>query len=87
MVLFNFSFSAEPKLDDIYYHRELLTYSLESRRIDLITVSSYHGISKKRETRVPNLFPDESFPRPFKFLSPKKVMNILFFELNFFFKD
>lgn len=66
--------NAEPKQDDIYYQREVLTYSLESRRIDLITISSHQGITKVRETRLPNLFPDENSPRPFKFLPQKKII-------------
>lgn len=80
--------AAEPKQDDIYYHHELLTYSLESRRIDLITISSHHGITKLREPRLSNLFPDENMPRPYKFLPNKKVcrpmtLQILFDSINY----
>ncbi|XP_014276546.1 cytosolic carboxypeptidase-like protein 5 isoform X2 [Halyomorpha halys] len=66
--------NSEPKQDDIYFHRELLTYSLESRRVDLITISSHHGITKLREPRLPNLFPDQNTPRCFRFLPYKKVI-------------
>lgn len=43
---------------EIYYHRELLTYSVEGRRVDLLTISSYHGIQLEREPRLDGLFPD-----------------------------
>lgn len=58
-----------PRCDnDIYYHRELLCYSMEKRRVDLITVTSYGGIiPEERETRLSKLFPDDSVPRPHRF--------------------
>lgn len=59
--------------DDIYYVRELLCLSLEGRRVDLITISSYHNISTEREIRLKNLFPDEKTPRPFRFIGKKVV--------------
>lgn len=58
--------------NDIYFHRELLCKSLESRRIDLITISSHLGISKEREERLTNLFPDVANERALKF-NGKKV--------------
>ncbi|XP_059620249.1 cytosolic carboxypeptidase-like protein 5 [Phlebotomus argentipes] len=45
---------------EIYFHRELLTYSVEKRRVDLITISSYHGICDEREQRLENLFPEKT---------------------------
>lgn len=45
------------KQNDIYYHRELLVNSVEGRRVDLMTISSFHGIQHEREPRLPNLFP------------------------------
>lgn len=48
---------------EIYYHRELLTHSLEGRNIDLLTITSFHGIQLKREQRLPNLFPDTTTVR------------------------
>ncbi|XP_049640857.1 cytosolic carboxypeptidase-like protein 5 [Suncus etruscus] len=54
-------------LDTIYYHRETLCYSLDGLRVDLLTVSSYHGLLEDREPRLELLFPDTSTPRPFCF--------------------
>nr|XP_023023775.1 cytosolic carboxypeptidase-like protein 5 isoform X2 [Leptinotarsa decemlineata] len=56
--------------EDIYYVRETVCRSLEGRRIDLITLSSFHGITKNREDKLRNLFP-ENKPRPYKFLGKK----------------
>lgn len=36
----------------IYYHRECMVRSTEHRRVDLVTVSSYHGISDELEPRL-----------------------------------
>ncbi|CAG4975749.1 unnamed protein product [Parnassius apollo] len=59
-------------LDDIYYCRECLIYSLEGRRVDLLTITSHHGITKEREERLKNLFPDNK-ERPFKFQNKKVI--------------
>ncbi|XP_039283758.1 cytosolic carboxypeptidase-like protein 5 [Nilaparvata lugens] len=67
------SSKAEPKPDDIYYHRETVCHSLEGRKIDLLTISSYHGISDTREPKLPNLFPDANALRPFQFPDKKVV--------------
>lgn len=66
--------------DDIYYVRETVCHSLEGRNIDLITISSYHGITMERELRLKNLFPCKNVPRPHKF-TDKKV------RLYFYKKD
>ncbi|XP_039750178.1 cytosolic carboxypeptidase-like protein 5 isoform X2 [Pararge aegeria] len=58
--------------DDIYYCRECLIYSLEGRRVDLLTISSNHGITTEREERLKNLFP-ENQERPFKFMNKKII--------------
>ncbi|KAJ4433665.1 hypothetical protein ANN_15975 [Periplaneta americana] len=60
-------------LDDIYYHRECVCYSLEGRSVDLITVTSYHGIESEREPRLKHLFPVSDVPRPFCFNGKKVV--------------
>ena len=45
--------------DSIYIHRELLTYSLEDRNVELITITGTNGISEtEREDRIDKLFPD-----------------------------
>ncbi|CAH0605583.1 unnamed protein product [Chrysodeixis includens] len=59
-------------LDDIYYYRECLVYSLEGRRVDLLTITSHHGMLNEREERLKNLFPD-SQDRPFKFQNKKVI--------------
>ncbi|KAJ1522064.1 hypothetical protein ONE63_002379 [Megalurothrips usitatus] len=59
--------------DDIYYHREVVSYSLDGRRLDLLTISSHHGITPYREPRLKNLFPDLETPRPYIF-GGKKVI-------------
>ncbi|KAG9468604.1 hypothetical protein GDO78_022363, partial [Eleutherodactylus coqui] len=58
--------------DSIYYQREALCHSLEGLRIDLLTISSCHGMMEEREPRLDKLFPDRSCPRPFRF-SGKRV--------------
>lgn len=62
--------------DDIYYVRETICHSLEGRTIDLITLSSFHGITGEREPRLKNLFTNEKVPRAHKFVG-KKVREIL----------
>ncbi|XP_055528616.1 uncharacterized protein LOC129720831 isoform X2 [Wyeomyia smithii] len=59
--------------DDIYYYRELLTHSVERRRIELLTISSFHGIQTVREERLRNLFPDEKTPRCHTFKNKKII--------------
>ncbi|KAE8742273.1 hypothetical protein FOCC_FOCC012202 [Frankliniella occidentalis] len=59
--------------DDIYYHREVASFSLDGRRLDLLTITSHHGITPYREPRLKNLFPDLETPRPYIF-SGKKVI-------------
>ncbi|KDR22169.1 Cytosolic carboxypeptidase-like protein 5, partial [Zootermopsis nevadensis] len=66
-------FQAPNCLDDVYYHRECVCYSLEGRLIDLITISSYHNMSSERETRLRHLFPMSDVPRPFRFYGKKVV--------------
>lgn len=62
--------------DDIYYARECLCHSLEGRKVDLITISSYHNISSEREIRLQNLFPEDDVARPFRFVG-KKVSAVI----------
>lgn len=62
----NYSTHSSP-LDSIYYHRELLCYSLDGLRVDLLTITSCHGLREDREPRLEQLFPDLGTPRPFRF--------------------
>ncbi|KAL2081963.1 hypothetical protein ACEWY4_021781 [Coilia grayii] len=54
-------------VDSVYYHRELLCHSLDGHRVDLLTVSSCHGIQEDREARLDKLFPDHTTPRARRF--------------------
>lgn len=65
--------------DDIYYTREVVCNSLEGRRVDLITISSYHNVSTEREVRLKNLFPEDNIPRPYRFIG-KKVNNYKYLQ-------
>lgn len=62
--------------DDIYYHRENAINSLEGRRLDILTISSYYNILTEREAKLQDLFPDESEERPFTFQDKKVNYNI-----------
>ncbi|XP_011303422.1 cytosolic carboxypeptidase-like protein 5 isoform X2 [Fopius arisanus] len=53
--------------DAIYYHRECAIKSLEGRRLDVLTISSYHNITPEREERLKGMFPDEAEERARKF--------------------
>ncbi|XP_009708464.1 PREDICTED: cytosolic carboxypeptidase-like protein 5, partial [Cariama cristata] len=59
--------SPSSPLDSVYYHRELLCHSLDKLRVDLLTVTSCHGMLEKREPRLDKLFPDTATPRPHRF--------------------
>jgi len=52
----------------IYFKRELLAFSRENRRIELLTITSHSNKLEQRERLLPNLFPgSESSSRPFMF--------------------
>lgn len=57
--------------NSIYYHRDLLCYSLDGLRIDLITVSSNCNITTETEPHLPGLFPDRSVSRAQHFHNKK----------------
>lgn len=65
--------------DDIYYVRETVCRSIEGRPIDLITISSYHGITLEREPRLKNIFRDTNVARPFKFIGKKVIIFCIHF--------
>jgi hypothetical protein len=68
---FNDRVNVMDKPDNIFYHRELLTYSPDGLRIDLVTITSIEGASDETEELLPGLFPDnlgpEATPRPLIF--------------------
>ena len=57
----------------IYFKRELIVYSLEKRRVDLITITSHENKLAEREDPIPDLFPDTSTERPHKFAEKECV--------------
>ena len=61
-----------PAPDDIYYRRELATKTLDGLRVDLITITSCHGMEATRESYIDGLFPEgKSTPRPHHFADKK----------------
>ena len=54
---------------DIYFCRELLTHSLEGRRIDLLTITDRSGSLNEQEDLIPGLYPEATM-RPLKFSKP-----------------
>lgn len=60
-----------PSLDSIYYHRELLCDSLDRLRVDLLTITSCHGMLEEREARLEKLFPDKNTLRPHRFVGKR----------------
>lgn len=69
--------SVSRSLDSIYYHRELLCDSLDKLRVDLLTITSCHGMLEEREPRLEKLFPDKNTPRPHRFVG-KRVSSCTF---------
>ncbi|BFZ00186.1 hypothetical protein BsWGS_03224 [Bradybaena similaris] len=66
------NFSSQTDAYNIYYHRELLCYSLDKLRVDLLTISSCHGLTDCLEPRFDtNLFPDRQTPRCKRFRGKK----------------
>ncbi|KAH9504625.1 Cytosolic carboxypeptidase-like protein 5, partial [Bulinus truncatus] len=58
--------------EKIYYHRELLCHSLDKLRVDLITISSCHGLTDISEPRFDkHLFPDRDTPRCKRFMGKR----------------
>ena len=65
----------ERKLQDssrVYFVRELLTLSLDGRRVDLLTFTSFKGLTFDREPLVEGLFPTAHSidQRPYKSMKP-----------------
>lgn len=62
--------------DDIYYHRELLINSIEGRRVDLLTITSFHNIQHEHEYRFSELFPD-AYSKRCRTFKNKKVRHFI----------
>ena len=58
-------------MEAIYFNREILTYSLDKLEVPLLTITSFSGITKKKEGCISGLFPEGISKRPFKFLNKK----------------
>ncbi|KAH9140031.1 hypothetical protein AeRB84_015708 [Aphanomyces euteiches] len=64
----------ERTASSMYYHRETLVHSLDGRKVDLLTISSYDNILDNREETIPGLFPDHPHtPRPFQFQNKRVI--------------
>jgi len=44
--------------DKVYIHRELLTYSMEQRNVELITITGHNDRLEELEEGLPGLFPE-----------------------------
>lgn len=53
----------------IYFRRELLTKSIEGRRVDLLTITGVNDMLSINEEGIPGLFPEEK-ERPQRFNKP-----------------
>ena len=61
---------------EVYIHREVLFHSVEGREVELLTLSSYKGITTEREDMIEGegLLPFSSKDdRPFKFEGKKTI--------------
>lgn len=68
---------SEKNEKDIYFYRETIVQSLENRSVDLLTISSFKGISEERECRLFGLFPNEYKPRSHIFKNKKVLTEII----------
>jgi len=70
--------SGENGLDEesIYFFRETLAYSVEGRKVDLLTISGYNGLSNEREDSIESSIPVRNpyTGRPHKFPGKKLVI-------------
>ncbi|ESP05628.1 hypothetical protein LOTGIDRAFT_102525 [Lottia gigantea] len=66
------TFDTSTPVNSIYYHRELVCLTLDKLRVDLLTITSCHGITKDTEPRFDkHLFPDQRNPRCKRFKGKK----------------
>lgn len=66
---------------DIYFHKEVITYSPELRLIHLLTISSHEGKTDQLEDYMSEaLFPERVYEsRPFKYILPCLPLRFFFF--------
>ena len=70
--------------DTIYFHRELLCYSNDGLRVELLTVSDLRGITDEVESRFDEkLFPDKDHPRCRVFEGKRVQQKILLFQQEY----
>lgn len=68
--------------NEIYFHRELLIKSVEGRRIDLLTITSFNGIQYEKEYRFSDLFPEQATSRCQLFRDKKvKELTCLYYNI------
>jgi len=66
--------SSERARELIYYKRELLGYSLEQRRVELVTITANKDMNEEREEYLEApLFPEPRQDRPFKFKNRQTI--------------
>lgn len=70
-IRFYVMYNIERNEKDVYFHRETIVKSLEDRSVDLLTISSFKGVTEERECRLFGLFPDENKLRPYVFKNKK----------------
>ena len=68
--------NAEPE-KKLYFHRETVYYSIEGRKMEMMTISSTDGLTDERETiPEPGMYPeavDNPERRPFRFENKKVI--------------
>jgi hypothetical protein len=61
------------RVPNLYVKRELLTHSIEGKRVELLTISSQSNKLEEKEEIIPHLFPEHFCNiehRPQKFTKP-----------------
>lgn len=60
------------KNEKIYFARELLTLTVDGRKVDLLTFTSFKGLTYEREAMIEGLFPtvSDNSQRPYKAKKP-----------------
>lgn len=72
-----FSLAMQASSANLYFHREPLIMTRDGRRVDLLTVSSYRGITTEEEPRLSGLFPDSDVARAKRFTGKRVSTRVL----------